>query len=126
MHYMTLVEETESEHKTCLKFWRNLDDEIYFQMGYENDEDPMMTQAMVLDIDDCEVLIGELQRIICEIKGVERNTPHREMTEGVERNDGTPLREMTPPPAEPKKKKPQPAPLFKFQNDLNGNLTKVS
>lgn len=81
MHYMTLVEETESEYKTCLKFWRNLDDEIYFQMGYENDEDPMMTQAMVLDIDDCEVLIGELQRIICEIKGIRQEKTTQKIVE---------------------------------------------
>ena len=122
MHYMTLVEEHENEYKTCLKFWRNTNDEIYFEMGFDNEEDPMMIRSMELDVYDCEVMVAELQRIISEIKG----TPHREMTEGVERNDGTPLREMTPPPAEPKKKKPQPAPLFKFQNDLNGNLTKVS
>ena len=114
MYYMTLVEETDNQYKTCLKFWRNTDDEIYFEMGFEDENEYPTTQAMCLDVQDCETMIAELQRIVDEIKAL-----------GVPSNDGGGYREMTPPP-KPKKKKPQGETLFKFQNDLKGNLTKVS
>src|SRR5690554_2018342 len=105
---MHCIEHTDKTERTQRNLIRNTNDKLYIEMGPESEPDAIYTQCMVMGTEDAEVLAGELLRIVREIREDTTQT-WSESTEGVERNDGTPHREMTPPPAEPKKKKPQPA-----------------
>src|SRR5690606_8766664 len=116
LQIMHFIEDSESKDRTMLKLWRTDEDKIYVEMGPENEPDFMYSQFMTMDIDDAQALAGELMRIVQEIRGITAQGSGADSRRGVEPIDGPPR----------KKTKTDSAPLFKFQNDLNGNLTKVS
>lgn len=60
---MTVIDEKEG---TQLQVWRNNSDQVFLQMGEEND--PIRTEFMTIDAEDARALARELERLACEIE----------------------------------------------------------
>lgn len=72
MHYyiMSILEETESGDPCELKLWRNKDEKIWIQLGYDEME-PNGVHGMVLTPSDAKALVNELYRILEEIEDID-------------------------------------------------------
>lgn len=116
LQIMHFIEDSENKERTMLKLWRTDEDKVYIEMGPENEPDFMYSQFMTMDIDDAQALAGEITRIVREIRGMTAQGSGADSRRGVEPIDGPPR----------KKPKEDSAPLFRFQNHMNGNLEKVS
>lgn len=107
MYYMTLVEENESDYKTRLSLWRNVENEVYIEVGLNGEEnDPYTQQSIALGIDDAKILLLELRRIIAEIESdTEPVTQEQtDASQALKKDANGQLKLM--PAKEPPKKKP--------------------
>lgn len=69
MNYLTIVEDGESQYKTKLSLWRTVENKVWIEMGPE-DNDPMVSQGMVLEAYDARTLLHELSEIV---RGIEED-----------------------------------------------------
>jgi hypothetical protein len=76
MRYMTFIEETESEYKTKLSLWRNVNNELFIEVQeHANDPDPYSYQCITLDLEDAKELFNELGSIIQQMQPIAITAP---------------------------------------------------